>query len=69
MTASIALILLLMAGPMAGSIVVYENLLRDLRAQRDEALADADLATDLFMAARERHPSSQYGGGNLRVVK
>lgn len=68
MTASIALLLLCSAGVIAGMIHTYERLLRQVRYERDEALADADLATDLFRAALDRHPS-QYGGGNLRVVK
>ena len=47
---------------MACMVMVYERLLAEVRAERDEALADADLAAELFMAEREvarhRHPPS-----------
>ena len=56
---------------MACMVMVYERLLAEVRAERDEALADADLATELFMAEREvarhRHPSSIPT--NVRVLR
>lgn len=52
------------------TVYAYERHLARLRWELEEAKADADLATDLYIeAAKQRHPSSQYGGGNLRVVK
>ncbi len=55
------------------TVYAYERHLARLRWELEDAKADADLATDLFTAAREqakqRHPAGQYGGGNLRVVR
>lgn len=52
------------------TVLAYERHLARLRWELEEAIADADLATDLLVEqAKQRHPSSQYGGGNLRVVK
>ena len=62
--------LFMLALTVFGTIHTYERLLARTRAERDEAIADADLATDLFSEAIKRHPSGQqYGGGNLRIVK
>lgn len=50
------------------TVVAYERVLTRMRHQLEEALADADLATDLLVEhSRRRHPAS-YGGGNLRVI-
>lgn len=48
----------------------YERHLQRLRWELEEAKADADLAVDLMIQhAKHRHPSANYGGGNLRVVR
>ena len=52
------------------TVWAYERHLQRLRWELEEAIADADLAVDLMrQQAKHRHPSAQYGGGNLRVVR
>jgi len=53
------------------SVYFYERSMARLKAERDEAIADCDLFSQLLLdQAVARHPSSQqYGGGNLRVVR
>jgi hypothetical protein len=63
-------LLLLMALLMAGTLTVYERLLAQVRAERDDLLdvLDANI-DDMRRLAQQRHPSSQqYGGGNLRLI-
>ena len=72
MNPGILVLLLMMATLMAGAVITYERLLARTRAERDEAIADCDLFSELLLedAARKRHPSAQqFGGGNLRVVR
>ena len=64
------ILLLLMALLMAGTLITYERLLTEARAERDDLLDILDgTVDDMRRLARERHPSAQYGGGNLRLVK
>lgn len=53
------------------TVYFYERHLARLRAERDEAIADCELFSELLIEqAKGRHPSApQYGGGNLRVVR
>lgn len=52
-----------------GAILTYERLLAAVRAERDAAIADCELFSELLIDnAVQRHPAN-YGGGNLRVVK
>lgn len=52
------------------TVIGYERHLQRLRWELEEAKADADLAVGLMIEhAKGRHPSAQYGGGNLRIVK
>ena len=70
MTASSAILMICMAVALGGAILTYERLLAATRRERDEAIADCELFSELLIdQARERHPSAQYGGGNLRVVR
>ena len=69
MTAAMIVILLAAAFTMASAIAVYERLLAQVRAERDEAVADCELFSELLIdSAVQRHPS-QFGGANLRVVR
>lgn len=73
MNATLTVLALMACLIVLATLWTYERLLASLRRELDEAIADADLATDLFIAERaeaiERHPSARYGGGNLRVVR
>ena len=53
------------------TVYFYERHLARLRDERDEAIADCELFSELLIEhAKDRHPSAQqYGGGNLRVVR
>ena len=64
------ILLLSMALILGGAIHTYERLLAATRAERDDLLdvLDANI-DDMRRLAQERHPSAQYGGGNLRIVK
>lgn len=60
---------------LAASLVVlltvwtYERLLTAARAERDAAVADCELFSELLIEQTvQRHPS-QFGGGNLRLIK
>jgi hypothetical protein len=70
MNPGILTLLLLMATLMAGTLITYERLLAATRAERDDLLdiLDANI-DDMRRLAQERHPSAQYGGPNLRVVR
>jgi hypothetical protein len=52
------------------SVYFYERSMARLKRERDEAVADCELFSQLLLDhAIARHPSSQqYGGGNLRIV-
>jgi type II secretory pathway pseudopilin PulG len=51
------------------TVYFYERHLQRLRWELEEAIADADLATDLLVEhAKRRHPSATYGGANLRLI-
>ena len=65
------IMMLACAFTLAGAIAVYERLLAQTRAERDELLEVLDYQIDdMRRLARDRHPSArQYGGGNLRVVR
>ena len=42
----------------------------ELRERLADAEADLELWSDIYVrAAKDRHPSAQYGGGNLRIVR
>jgi len=70
MNPGVIVLLLSMALVLGGAVHTYERLLARTRAERDELLdiLDANI-DDLRRMAQERHPSAQYGGGNLRVVR
>lgn len=52
------------------TVYFYERALNRLRDERDEAVADCELFSELLIEqAKDRHPSAQYGGGNLRIVR
>ena len=64
------ILLLSMALVLFGAIHTYERLLAATRAERDDLLDILDANIDYMRRlAQERHPSAQYGGGNLRIVK
>lgn len=69
MTPGILTLLLLMALLMAGTLITYERLLATVRADRDDLrdILDAQV-DDMRRLAQQRHPSSRYGGGNLRLI-
>ena len=67
MDTTLTLLALAASGVTLATVVVYERMVARLRAERDEAIADCELFSELLIDhARERHPS--YGGGNLRVI-
>ena len=63
------ILMLACAFTLAGAVHVYERALATVKAERDDLLdvLDANI-DDMRRLAQERHPS-QYGGGNLRIVK
>ena len=70
MTAGPILLMLLCAVFLGAAVMTYERIITDLRRERDEAIADCEMFSELLIdQARDRHPSQQYGGGNLRVVR
>jgi hypothetical protein len=48
------------------TVIVYERMVRELRAEREELLDDLDLSMDLLTDAMQRHPSSKPA---LRRIK
>ena len=62
-------LLLSMALLLGAAVHTYERILATVRAERDELLDILDgTVDDMRRLAQERHPS-QYGGGNLRIVR
>jgi len=52
------------------TVWAYDRALAEVRAERDELLDILDdNVDDMRRMAAERHPSAQYGRGNLRVVR
>ena len=70
MDTTLTLLALAASGVTLSTCIVYERLLAATRRERDAAIEDCELFSELLIdQARERHPSAQYGGGNLRIVK
>ncbi len=52
------------------TVWAYERAMASLRVERDQLLDVLDDHVEAMRReARERHPSAQYGGGNLRIVR
>lgn len=70
MTIANVIVLLASVALAITTVYVYERILEQVRQERDEALADCQLFSELLLedakaAARDRHPSQR----NLRVVR
>lgn len=48
----------LSAATTLATVIVYERIVRDLRAEREELLDDLDLSCELLAQSVNRHPST-----------